>query len=169
MIFLLTSITNKTKIVAKKKFSRKTQNIIINVKSYFSTISWGVDVVFALICCQDIAIWKCSNFDLKMLKSEKIILTKHEIYVFSETRYKIYTPCKIFPLTLINLTYIKKSTKYTVRLEHSIMLTLFKKKIKSTGYESKNDTLTIFVKSSIRRALTYPKSWGTGSKPPKDP
>ena len=93
-----------------------------------------------------------------MLKSEKIILTKHEIYVFSETRYKIYTPCKIFPLTLINLTYIKKSTKYTVRLEHSIMLTLFKKKIKSTGYESKNDTLTIFVKSSIRRALTWPKS-----------
>ena len=83
-----------------------------------------------------------------MLKSEKIILTKDDIYVFSGTRYKMYTPCKIFPLTLINLTYIKKSTKYRVRLEHSFMLTLFKKKIKSTGYESKNDTLTIFAKSS---------------------
>ena len=69
-----------------------------------------------------------------MLKSEKIILTKHYIYVFSGTRYKMYTPCKIFPLTVINLTYIKKSTKYRVRLEHSIMLTLFKKKIKGTGY-----------------------------------
>ena len=93
-----------------------------------------------------------------MLKSEKIILTKHDIYVFSGTRYKMYIPCKIFLLILINLTYIKKSTKYRVRLEHSLMLTLFKKKIKSTGYESKNVTLTIFAKSSIRPALTCPKS-----------
>ena len=72
-----------------------------------------------------------------MLKSEKIILTKHDIYVFSGTRYKMYIPCKIFLLILINLTYIKKSTKYRVRLEHSLMLTLFKKKIKALGMSPK--------------------------------